>query len=1454
MARFPALAIVGMSLQCPGANSLGAFWRNLAGGVDSITEVPPRIIEPFYFDPSRPEGVDRFYCHRGGFTQRLIIDPIRFGVLPVAVDGSDPDQLLALTLVQQALDDAGIPDKGISLRDAVVIIGRGGFAGLPQFRVGEVVRVAAELTTVIGHAVPELTPEQLTRIRTSYQQRFGRYAGDTVTAAIPSLAASIVANHFDIHGPAYTVDAACASGIVALQQSARLLASGEADIAIVGAMHSAQSSAYWSAFTMMGALSRSNQISPFSQDADGLLIGQGAGFLIVKTLERAIEDDDRIYAVVQGTAVGSDGTGHSVLITDTDAQTRVVRQAWQDAGCDPADVAYIEAHGTATPVGDASEIAALTTVFGDNTCRPAYLGSVKSNIGHLLPAAGMMGLIKTALALHHRQIPPTLHCQTPMRAVGASRFEPVYALTDWDESGLPLLAGVDAFGFGGINAHAVMTAYEPEPAQHARYRADRRRLACVEAFAVAAPTREALLAKIDLDNLKGHIGSLVGSPDDPCRLVVFDPTEARLALAVRIVQHGRPWLGRNDIWYTEQPLLAAGGKTAFVFPGWDPTSGCEHDSLVDELGLTWTDAVEYPGRPRNTAAQDHFHTSMLVHQALLKTGIKADLYTGHSIGEWHAARACGMLGEDFDEAIFSLDLDPERLWDPDLMPEFALIGALGDLDDEAIAQLRRDIPGLYLADDNSTHQKVFCAPGTSGQALMDALRARRVVTQLLPFSTTMHTPYFEAIATIPRRAMASVVVREGWAPLWSGVTLGQVQAAGASAADVFAPLLTNEIRFTQLLHLLYDQGVRVFIQAGVGALTGLVDDTLGGRDAASIAAISPQRSAVDQLRRVHALMFVEGGDADLAFMGVTELNRNARSVFLLPDASPILTDLPALDEALAPILAARTAPVAPPVAAAFGRAGTPPRGFTRAGAMPPAAPAPQASVPQASVPNRAGTRFEVPLDLSLDEHPYVIDHSLCAQPPGWPHPDDLSPVLPLAMSMELMGELAAAQVPGAHVVRLGPMTAMSFISIGTPFHSVVKGFWKSQDTVSLTIPGHLMIDVTLGYDYPEPPREFIDSAIAAIGPSVAPVLTREEQYHMYSFHGPSYWSCVRPELYAEHGFRMLAEKAPGKGSLIDQMGQCIGLFLHLFAQDNRVSFPVRVSDVTFYQDMEDQSGTFDCFCVIRSITDSFIQGDMVYLRDGAPWAIIRGWVNQRLHMPLSLWESVIHPDAAMLAQQVAPGVFVFRDTLTNAHSQVFVSMRYLNRADRDRRDTPHTAQARLDYIAGRVALRDAARFVLQRRDNGAFLYPIEVSIAYDQAGKPLLRRDDGSPFPGVLEASLTHKDAIGAAIVSEQGPVGIDLERIAARDDSAWALAFTDAERTLLDDLGGDHDTWATRFWVAKEAYAKFAGTGLSGAPRQFVVERVEPASDAVVLVIAGVRIRTIALDDVHILGWTVRD
>lgn len=603
------VAIVGMAVLLPGAKDLDAYWRNLVDGVDAVREVPEGRWDPVYYRPGDQGGAaDRIYCRRGGFVDGLAeVDAARFGIMPSSVAGTEPDQLIALSVAARAIADAGgeerLPERG----RVGVVLGRGGYLNPGLVRLDQRVRTAHQLTRTLGELMPHLAPDQLDRVRAAFTEALGPEHPESAIGLVPNLAASRIANRLDLRGPAYTVDAACASSLIAVDQAVGELAAGRCDLMLAGGVHHCHDITLWSVFAQLRALSPSQRSRPFHAAADGILVGEGTGVVVLKRLADAERDGDRVYAVIRGTGVAGDGRAAGLMNPDPGGQTRAVRQAWRAAGLDPrapGSLGLLEAHGTGTPAGDAAELATLAEVFGPGAdgADAAVIGSVKSMIGHCMPAAGVAGLVKAALAVHHATLLPTLHCDEPHPALARTRFRPAALARPWE--GPLRRAAVNAFGFGGINAHVVL---EQAPgAVPARPRAAVREPERV--LRLSADTAEDLARLLDADDTtvraRGDASSAQaasaaygpsasvpyaqGTSETPAaRLGIVDPTAKRLALARRAVAQGRPWRGRSDVWFALRPLLgkAGGGKVAFVFPGleaeftpgwmrWPSTTGC----------------------------------------------------------------------------------------------------------------------------------------------------------------------------------------------------------------------------------------------------------------------------------------------------------------------------------------------------------------------------------------------------------------------------------------------------------------------------------------------------------------------------------------------------------------------------------------------------------------------------------------------------------------------------------------------------------------------------------------------------------------------------------------------------------------------------------------------------------------------------------------------------------------
>ncbi|NEC92020.1 type I polyketide synthase [Streptomyces sp. SID12501] len=888
------VAIVGMSVLLPGAADLDSYWRNLLAGTDAITEVPDgRWDADAYYRPDSVGGravADQVYCRRGGFVDELAeVEVTRFGIMPNSVSGTEPDQLIALNVAAAALADAGGDDHLPDRHRIGVVLGRGGYLTPGLVRLDQRVRTAGQLVRTLGELMPELDAAQLDRVRTAFTDRLGPDSPESAIGLVPNLAASRVANRLDLRGPAYTVDAACASSLVAVDQAVNELASGRCDLMLAGGVHHCHDITLWSVFSQLRALSPSQRIRPFHRDADGILIGEGTGVVVLKRLADAERDGDRIYAVIRGTGVASDGRAAGLVNPDPGGQTHAVRQAWRAAGLDPArpgSVGLLEAHGTATPAGDAAELATLAEVFGPRENEgaggsgPAVIGSVKSMIGHTMPAAGVAGLVKAALAVHHGMLLPTLHCDDPHPALAATRFRPLDRAVPWETTdGQPVRrAAVNAFGFGGINAHVVLEeapgartrkATSPRPSPESSSGPSSGRTVTVvepeRVLLLAADTPEALAALLDTDDtavLAAGLDATRTHPQaGPARLGIVDPTAKRLTLARRAIAKGRAWQGRSDVWFRPEPLRAYAegelGGLAFVFPGLEGDFEPRVDDIAAHFGL---DGV-LPTGERAEVGDVGRHgfgvvgVGLLLDRALRRMGVVPDAVAGHSVGEWTAMTAAGLYDGD-EVGAFMATFDPDTVTVPGLA-----FGALGTSAERVLAALAEEgwaDAGIVLSHDNAPSQSMVCGPAPAVEEFVRAFRARGVLSQVLPFQSGFHTPMLAPYLAPIQQAASLFRLQPPMVPVWSGTTAAPFPAAEPAVRELFVRHLLEPVRFRQLVEAMYAAGHRTFIQVGTGQLGSLIGDTLAGRDHLVVAANSPHRDGLAQLRRVATALWVSG--------------------------------------------------------------------------------------------------------------------------------------------------------------------------------------------------------------------------------------------------------------------------------------------------------------------------------------------------------------------------------------------------------------------------------------------------------------------------------------------------------------------------------------------------------------------------------------------------------------------
>jgi acyl transferase domain-containing protein/phosphopantetheinyl transferase len=1419
------VAIIGMGCVFPGAPDLETYWRNIETGVDAIADVPAARWDPVYYDPDS-DAADRFYCKRGGFVDGLIaFDALGFGVMPVAARGAEPDQLVALEIASRALADAGYADRAFARDRTAVILGRGNYIGAGMTRLEQHVRTAEQLVSALRTLVPTLTELDLGRVKAEFQSKLGGYGADTAIGLVPNLTASRVANRLDLHGPAYTIDAACASALVAVDHACSELQAGRSDMVLAGGIHLSHDVAFWSVFCQLGALSRNQQIRPFDRRADGLLIGEGTGVVVLKRLADAERDGDRIYSVIRGTGTASDGRASSLMVPRVDGQRMALDRAWSAAGLAPDTVGLIEAHGTATPVGDQAEIDTLRAFFGPLAQGEARagLGSVKSMIGHSMPAAGIAGLIKASMAIYHRTLPPTLHAEEPLEAIAQTRFRLISEAEPWAAPHGSLRAGVNAFGFGGINAHVVLESHGPL----SRRRRPATAPAEAEPLLLLAAATPADLAALLLTQPAPNAVHGAG----PCRLALTDPTPARRAQAADVVARAEARAGRDGLWFSPAGLLTTGGRLAFLFPGVE----AEFDPKI-------TDIAEHFGRPApvfddGTALEAQgasvVATGRLLAELLTDIGLRPHMLAGHSVGEWAGMLAAGIMPADQFEAFFS-EMAPGTLEVPPVV--FIAAGASA----ERVLAATAGIEGLHLSHDNCPHQSILCGSEAACALAMPRLAAARILARELPFRSGFHSPELAPFLEAHRGNLARFGFRAATTPLWSATTCAEYPSAHDAITALALDHLVRPVRFRELTEAMYAAGARVFVQLGSGSLVGFVDDTLRGKPHLTAATAAPRRSGMDQLRRVAAALFVEGADPDFGRLGLSPPSRpKARGLMQLELGVPLVQ----LDTPL-PLATARPA-AAPEAATDPVRAA-----FERVLAQVESA---QAAVGQAFTtrplaplaPPAAPAKHVARRHLSVLTDPYLMGHCLIPQPPGWPVVSDRNPVVPMTMSIRVLMDAAEALAPGRVVVAVEKVRASRWVAVEPAVDVEIVTTRVDPDHIHAEIRGYFEATLVLADVYPPAP------------PAAAPPIADERPSDVdavalyadgWMFHGPEYQSVAELTAIGRDGVRGTLVALDAPGALLDAAGQLFGYWVMRTAEKDKLAMPIKVARMSVYGP-EPTTGTHvQCTVNIRALSVRDVRADLELSVGGRVWAQIDGWEDWRFETDERLWAVMRSASEHLFATIDAAGFVMVDDPGRSASSRDYLARRFCGEGERAEHQGK-APRAKTPFLYGRIAAKDAVRAWLRAAGERA-MWPVEVAVVGDEAGRPRVI----GPWTQDLRVSIAHKDEVAVAICVEGRDPGIDIELIAPRDAATAALIAVPDELALLrraaDGAGASMDEWLARAFAAKEALGKSRGTGLGTNPRRFVISDVAAGDEGTRFLVDGAWVWTARRGE-HVVAWT---
>ncbi|KQZ02951.1 non-ribosomal peptide synthetase/type I polyketide synthase [Streptomyces clavifer] len=810
------VAIVGMGCRLPGgAPDHRTFWRNLVVGKDCITPTPPDRYNVGTLGSRYRDKPGRLVGSRGGYIDGFDeFDPAFFGISPREADHMDPQQRKLLEVAWEALEDGGQRPADLAGGNVGVYVG--------AFTLDYKILQFADLG-------------------------FTSLAAHTATGTMMTMVSNRISYCFDFRGPSLSVDTACSSSLVAVHLACQALNNGESDLALAGGTLLHMAPQYTIAETKGGFLSPEGRSRTFDAAADGYVRAEGVGLVALKRLDDAVRDGDRIHAVILGSGVNQDGHTNGITVPNPDAQVDLIRRVCAEAGITPGDLQYMEAHGTSTPVGDPIEANALARALaiGRAPGARAYVGSVKTNIGHAESAAGIAGLIKTVLSLKHRTIPPHINLENLNPAIDPATlpYEIPTRLTDWPDHEGPARAGVNSFGFGGTNAHVVLEEAPPTPMETHPAPPAQRSWSLLPLSARNPDALKEMAAGIR-GELAGDNGPAVLLDDLghtlahrrqhlPERLSVVYSTRASLDDALAAHERGEPhprvvhararetadrklaWVftGMGPQWWgmgrqlleretVFRDAVAACDRAMREFADWSLIEEMTADESVSRMSETWL------AQPANFAVQVALAALWRHH------GVHPDAVVGHSTGEIAAFHTAG---------IYSLR-DAARIVVHRSRLQQTLAGtgtmlAVSLSEDEAERRVRPYNDRVSVAAVNSPTAITLAGDEEALNLLAEELRAEQQFARFLTVEVPYHSIGMEHIKGELLDALAPLSPRPAQIPLYLTGVEGTAQG-GELDAGYWWKNVRDRVRFRSAVDRMVYDGHHVFLEVGPHPVLG----------------------------------------------------------------------------------------------------------------------------------------------------------------------------------------------------------------------------------------------------------------------------------------------------------------------------------------------------------------------------------------------------------------------------------------------------------------------------------------------------------------------------------------------------------------------------------------------------------------------------------------------------------
>lgn len=882
------IAIVGMACRFADAPNTDTFWQNILHGRECFSNIPRNRWDNEAFYSQVPRQLDKSYVQKGAFIENVRdFAAMHYGIAPKRVQAMDPQHRLLMDTVRAALQDAGLErfdfETGAENSAGFNPSRMGTFLGLSSSEYRDILGMRTMALAMASGVWGTKPDTQALKPLLDSVENLAPLSAFSMPGTLLNMAAASIAHQWGLGGPAFSIDAACASALVAVTDAVTYLRAGLCDSAVAGGAYLNLTPLNLVCFSRIGAISKQGRCRPFDAAADGFLQGDGSGIIVLKRLETALEDGDRIHSVIRGVGINNDGNlSPGPMAPSPKGQLLAIRNAHADSKVDPATIEFVECHGTATPVGDPVEVASLAkSLEGGATPDNVWISSVKANVGHTMSAAGIAGLIKAVLVMKHGVIPPQAAFESvhPKLQLEGTPFSIATSAQEWKRGAEPRRSGVSSFGFGGTNCHVVLEEAIAAPQRKSVYVSGwTERIEPAHVFVVTAPTLE-LLAEHS-EGLAAGLTSGIASRAELFDIAAtlnttrrFERFRATLVAAstgdlveqlgelTKSIRGGaQPGILGPDLVLADSQAKQTQPCIAWMFPGQGaqrvgllrglyerfPVFAKGLDALASEVNPILPKPLlsyVYPNLGQApellVKAEEELKATEICQPAMAalglafggfleSLGLAAQVTLGHSLGEFAAAATGGMLKSG--DALRFVAARGQLMANLELDDCGAMAAAMAG-QEETLAVIE-SIEDVQIANINHPRQTVVSGTTPAVNLAVQALKAAKVAAKPLRVSHAFHSPVVAPVGRSVDKLITELDIQPPVKTVVSAISAKpySLEDGGDSARSVFSRHATAPVDFVGCLESAVDAGANIFLEVGAGkTLTSFAKGTLGER-------------------------------------------------------------------------------------------------------------------------------------------------------------------------------------------------------------------------------------------------------------------------------------------------------------------------------------------------------------------------------------------------------------------------------------------------------------------------------------------------------------------------------------------------------------------------------------------------------------------------------------------------